>query len=539
MSELEITLADGRRLRHEVPETPETVGRDATCDIPLDDPSASRRHARFVPTSDGLQLEDLGSKNGTLVNDIPLERPKKLQDGDRILVGSTQIVFRTTRVPTGSVVIADNLTETHATRYAGPDKELMLSRKRLEMIYELTARLTTLRAREQLLEDAMDICFETLNFERGAVGLRRENSRAVDWPVVRNLRGAEGELTISRTLLSRALEHGERAIFTDSGGQMADPTVSMVQHGIRSAMCVPLIQEDEILGVVYGDRTTTSTSYSDEDIDFFAGIAQQVTIGLINTRLMRAQEQSIRLNHDIDLARRIQNGLFPTALPDHDKLKVVALNEPGARVSGDYYDVIEREDGRVWCLIADVTGEGVAAAMLTANLQAAVRVTVEAADDPAALLQQWNTLIYRNTDPSKFITCVLLLVDPATRTMHCAGAGHCPLILVNHSTQSTSLLEDESTFPLGVVEDAEYATKTVALGDDALTVFGYTDGVIEAMDIEQNQFGADRLVETLCEQSESNPTALIKLVRKRVANFAGTAPQSDDITMLAVSLPKV
>lgn len=537
MSELEITLADGRRLRHELRETPDTVGRDAACDIPLDDPSASRWHARFSPTTAGLLVEDLGSKNGTLVNDIPLEAPRRLQDGDRILVGSTHIVFRTTRAPSGSVVIADNLTETHATKYAGPDQELMLSRKRLEMIYELTGRLTTLRDRDQLLDDAMDICFGTLNFERGAVGLRREGSRAVDWPVVRNLRGAEGELTISRTLLSRALEHGERAIFTDSGGQPTDPTVSMVQHGIRSAMCVPLIQDDQILGVVYGDRTSTSTVYTDEDIDFFAGIAQQVTIGLINTRLMRDQEQMIRLNHDIDLARRIQTGLFPTSLPNHDRLKVAALNEPGARVSGDYYDVIEHEDGRIWCLIADVTGEGIAAALLMANLQAAVHVTVEQEDDPALLLKQWNTLIHRNTDSSKFITCVLLLMDAERRTMRCAGAGHCPLLIVNHATRTATPLEDEATFPLGIVEDATFSSQNIELGSDALTVFGYTDGIVEAMDVEQNQFGSDRLVELLAEQVDPNPAALIKQVRKRVAAFAGAAPQSDDITMLAVSLP--
>ena len=126
---------------------------------------------------------------------------------------------------------------------------------------------------------------------------------------------------------------------------MSDPTVSMVQHGIRSAMCVPLMQGKDILGVIYGDRTSTSKVYTDEDIDFFAGIAQQVTIGLINCKLMRDQEQMIRLNHDIDLARRIQKNLFPTDLPNRADLRVAALNEPGARVSGDYYDVIERDDG--------------------------------------------------------------------------------------------------------------------------------------------------------------------------------------------------
>jgi len=524
-------------MRHTLSDGAETIGRDAGCEIPIDDPSASRRHARFTTTPDGVSVQDLGSKNGTLINDIPCERSCRLNDMDRVLVGSTLIVFRSISATTASgVVIADPLTETHATKYLSADKDLNLSKQRLEMIYELTGRLTTLRNRDQLLEDAMNICFETLQFERGAVGIRREGSRAVDWPVVRNLRGVEGELTISGTLLTRALERGERAIFTDAGGAMADPTVSMVQHGIRSAMCVPLIQEKDVLGVIYGDRTSTSTAYTDEDIDFFAGIAQQVTIGLINCKLMKNQEQMIRLNHDIDLARRIQTGLFPTELPNRKDLKLAALNEPGARVSGDYYDVIEREDGKVWWLIADVTGEGVAAAMLMANLQAAVRLSIVDADDPAKLLSRWNKLIYTNTDASKFITCVLVLMDPAARLMHYAGAGHCPPLLVNHENKSVIPVEDAATFPLGVVEDAEFATCSLDLGDGPVTVFGYTDGVIEAMDLEQNAFGTDRLVELLAAHTEPNPSAMIKQVRKRVAGFAGAAPQSDDITMLAATL---
>lgn len=536
MAQLHVILSDGRRTRHDLGDTPKTVGRDAGCDLPIADPSASRRHARFIPQDDSTFVEDLGSKNGTLLNDIPCEGRQILQDGDRVLVGSTLIVFHETPVSTASVVIADSPTETHATKYLSSDKNLILSKQRLEMIYELTGRLTRLRSRDELLEEAMNICFESLHFERGTIGIRRESGRALDWPVVRNLRGAEGELTISRSLLRRALERGERAIFTDACGAEVDPTVSMVQHGIRSAMCVPLTQDDDILGVVYGDRTSTATPYTDEDIDFFAGIAQQISIGLINSRLMRDQERMIRLNHDIDLARSIQTGLFPTALPHTDRLHVVALNEPGARVSGDYYDVIEREDGRVWCLVADVTGEGVAAAMLMANLQATVRVTIDESDDPGTLLKRWNRLIYRNTDTSKFITALLILIDPASRRMHYASAGHCPPILVHHNDTPPTSVEGESTFPLGVVEGAEFATNTVELGAGPVTIFGYTDGVIEAMDMDQNQFGTDRLISLLAEHTEPNPAALIKQVRKRVAAFAGAAAQSDDITILAATL---
>lgn len=537
MAELLITLSDGRTLRHRLGAAPAVVGRDAACEISIDDPSASRRHARFVVTAQGYLIEDLGSKNGTLLNDVPASGVA-LKDGDRILLGSTAIVFSEKRASqTGSAVVVsddDDLTKSHATRYVSADKRLILSQRRLQLIYDLSGRLTTVQNRERLLGDAMDICFETLQFERGAVALRREGSRIVDWPVVHNLYGAEGELTISRSLLARAMEHGERAMFTDAAGAQADPTMSMVQHGIRSAMCVPLIHQDEVLGVMYGDRTSTSASYNDEDIDFFAAIAGQVSIGLINCRLLEEQQQIVRLNHDIDLARTIQIGLFPAKLPDRSNLTVSALNEPGHGISGDYYDVIERPDGRIWCLIADVTSEGVAAALLMANLQAAVRATIDETDDPATLLARWNKLIVRNTDPSKFITCLLALVDPKSHRVRFAGAGHpWPLILQEAGAEPKEA-SAEAAYPLGVSEEAQYTSCDLDLGSAPFILFSYTDGVVEAMNEAGRTFGKDRLIEAIRELSELDPAALVKQVRKRVTDFVADARQSDDITMLAV-----
>ncbi len=536
MAELIITLPDGRKVYHPVGDQPVVIGRDAGCDIPIDDPSASRRHARFSLSSRGLLVEDLGSKNGTIVNDA-LCTSKLLGNGDRVQIGSTLAVCKTqTQSVTGSVVIGEEPTSSHATRYVSRDTQLLLSQQRLQMIYELSARLTTLQGRDQLLENAMDICFEMLRLERGAIGLRRRGSRAVDWPVVRNLRGAEGELKISRTLLSRALEHGERATFTDDGMGAADPTVSMVQHGIRSAMCVPLVHGDEILGVIYGDRISTSTPYGSEDIDFLAGIAQQVSIGLINGYLLEEQQQMIRLNHDIDVARGIQTGLFPTDLPNRPELKVAALNDPGDRVSGDYYDIIETKDGCVWCLMADVTGEGIAAALLMANLQAAVRMTIETNDDPGALLAYWNQLMCRNTDDSKFITCLLVQIEPKTHRLRFASAGHHLPLLLRDSQEKPEELMVEPGFPLGIEESVSFPTMTFDPGPGPFGLFCYTDGVIEAMDNDQQQFGTDRLLDALVELHTLDPTPLVKGVRKQVSAFAADAKQSDDITILAARI---
>ena len=548
MAELLITLADGRTTRHVLGKAPEVIGRDADCDIPIDDPSTSRNHARFLATPRGFMVEDLGSKNGTLVNDLPC-RSQLLRDGDRVLIGSTLAVFCDSDSGTApSVVIAEDTETGHATHYASRDRRLLLSQQRLEMIYELSERLTTLQNPGQLLEDALSICFETLHFERGAIGLRRSGQQKLDWPVVRNLGNADGELTISRTLLGRALDHGERAVFIEDEAAGADPTVSIVQQGIRSAMCVPLLHKEQTLGVIYGDRVSTSARYTQEDSDFLAAIARQISIGLINWRLVEQHHEMARLERDLDLARTIQTGLFPAALPNREGLQIAALNHPGQRVSGDYYDVVETSDGRVWCLVADVTGEGVAAALLMANLQAAVRLTIgwldqqsgspagpqESADDPGALLARWNRLICCNTDASKFITCLLILVDPRSHRLRFATAGHHPpVIRRGHRSAPEELTVSENTFPLGVVEQAQFPTVDVDLGREQCVFLCYTDGVTEAMSAQDTLFGRERLLKAIAASPDMDPNALVSHVRQAVADHARGARQSDDITLLA------
>jgi phosphoserine phosphatase RsbU/P len=379
----------------------------------------------------------------------------------------------------------------------------------------------------------MDICFEMLRFERGAIGLRVVNGRGVDWPVVRNLRGEGGELTVSRSVLGRAMDHGERAVIADAGGEAIDPTVSMVQHGICSAMCVPLRNEDEILGVIYGDRTTTGAIYTPEDVDFLAAIAVQVSIGLINARLMAEQKAKLEMEAELDVAREIQQQLFPRSLPERDDVAFAVLNDPGRRVSGDYYDVIEMDDGRIGFVIADVTGEGVAASLLMSNLQGVVRWTMRSCEDLGVLCGQWNQLLCDNTDASKFVTCLTGIIDTAKRDLTYVLAGHPPPYMVREATGEVDTLSAEAHYPLGIVDGAIYETTTVRIGEGRCTLVGFTDGVYEAASATGEQFGDERIVKVLSECAKLEPQAMIRRLRKAVATHCRDMPQGDDITMLA------
>ena len=514
------------------------VGREADCGVLVADPSISRHHARIFTDENGVYfVEDNGSKNGTTVNGEKIRR-RRLADGDRISLGAVELVYSEGpghEASTTVVVLGDEPVNMDAASFAAASQQLVLPQRRLERLYELSDQLTTLRDRGELLEDVMDICFKELEFERGLIALKHPRGQDPEWPVIRNLKeDAKGQLMISRTVVNQALVHGERCVINDPMTDMADPTVSIAEYHIRSAMCVPILYRDEILGVIYGDRITTSTRYDQNDVDFLAGLARHVAVGLVNYRLLKEHEEKLQLESELAYARTMQMGLYPKKPLVRDDLQVEGSNDASRLVSGDYYDVIEFEDGRVAVLIADVVGKGMAAALLTANLQAAVRMILPMAESLSDAVGRFNKHFHAMTDPSKFITALIGIVDPRTRRFEYVSAGHDAPLLLDASGALTEM-PIEACFPLGVSATENYVAQSTELPAGAMFLL-YTDGVTEAMRDDGEQYN-QRLLDVLEGQRDVTPAELIRSVRTDLRAFVGNAPQTDDITLLAVRCP--
>lgn len=530
MARLQIDLPDGRQMGCELADHPVVIGRSAACEITLDEPAASRRHACIRPVGDDYQLEDLGSLHGTRLNGREVNSAL-LRHGDVIVIGNVRAVFAQAgrRVPPAPVVIAGDDQAGDFRTLVGAPAELSIPLQRLRMLYDLSARLTSVRDADALVSDALDICFETLRFERGAVALIEPVTHAVNW---RATRGIGDQLVVSQSVLNRALEQGERSILTEDS--MVDRSASIEQLGIRSALCVPIMIDQEILGAIYGDRLSSAAVYSDQDVDFLFGIAQQVAIGLANCRLAEEKERKIKLETQLALARRTQQLLFPAELPTGDRVRVAAFNDPGLHVSGDYYDVIHLE-GRLLFTIADVTGKGVAASLLVANLQGVIRATAKHLADPARSMADWNQVICGNTDGGQFITCLLGLLDVTTRHLQLVTAGHSPPYVVQ-TDGSHTVPEVIPGLPLGVDLDASYESIDVELPPGPCTIFAYTDGVNEAMSPQREEFDLDRLSQALKKGADLQPNDLLVTVAQAIGAHTAGAPQHDDITMLAIQV---
>lgn len=550
MQQLHIQHPDGRRSTMELTGEEWLIGRDASCEVTLDDAATSRRHARLYRDAEGRYwVQDLQSKNGTLLNERAVTSAP-VHSGDEIVIGSCTLRLSIPAEPSIVLSDADTTTTNATTNSWGRHQRVNLAQRRLETLYELNERLTGLFNRDDLLSELLDICIEHLRFERAGVAVWSGEGEAgatpasrqqqPQWVKIRNAGGDDKtEIRLSRSIIDRALHQGERILITDTAGENFDPTASMIASRIRSAMCVPMEYHGKVRGVIYGDRISSTGGYVKEDIDYFAALGRLGAMGLANVQLVAEMQQRERIEVQLQLARQIQSQLFPAEPLRLDGLLIDALNDPGQRISGDYYDYFTRRDGLVTLIIADVAGKGLPAAILMANLQAAVHVTLAEETDLSRVADILNKLVCRNARDTKFITGIFGLLDPKARTFTFVNAGHPGPYLLHpegHANGRVEKVNLEGTLPLGVESDERYAMHTLMLGDAPVTLFLYTDGVSEAENPQNEFYGDARLADALSAGVDEPPGELVARVRRSIKQFARSYPQTDDITLVAVRL---
>lgn len=540
MLQLQIQYPDGRRTALDLTGEEWLIGRDETCEVSLDDAATSRRHARlYLDTQGRFWVQDLQSKNGTFLNERGVSKAE-ITPRDRLAVGGC--IMRVIIPESPSIVLSDpGSAITHATTNAwGREQRVTLAQRRLESLYEFNERLTGRFNREDLLSELLEICMENLRFERAGVAVwAGEPASPPQWVLIRNLcESGETEIRLSRSIVDRALHHGERILITDTSGKDFDPTASMIASNIRSAMCVPMEYHDKVRGVIYGDRVSSAGGYTKEDIDYFAALGRLGAMGLANVQLVEEMQQRQRAEMQLQLAREIQSQLFPTEPLKNNGVEIDALNDPGQKVSGDYYDYFVRPDGLIAVIIADVSGKGAPAAMLMANLQAAVQVTLAEEADLVKVVGVLNRLICRNVQDSKFITGIFGLLDTSKRIFTYVNAGHLGPYLIHESRTDNRVekIAPDATLPLGIELNEPYVTQQISLGAEPATLLLYTDGVPDAENPQGEQFGEVRFAETIAASVGEAPTELVTRLRRSIKQFARNHPQTDDITLVAVRL---
>ena len=309
---------------------------------------------------------------------------------------------------------------------------------------------------------------------------------------------------------------------------------------------IPSVDPDvrAVIVSAYGDMKNIRTAMNRGAFDFvtkpidFGDLRVTIDRTLENSvvwrQAMESRNQLVALENELDVARRMQASILPTEFPQKDSFEVYASMEPARQVGGDFYDVQGLERGRVGLAIADVSGKGVPAGLFMMSSRTLLKGAAIGSADPGMALTTVNTVLSGDNAEMMFVTVLYGVYDPQTRLFTYASGGHDSPLLV-HADGSTTLLPHTGGIALGVLPEVQYESHTVALeaGD---TVLLYTDGVTEAQDPAERQFGLERLEEIFRERVPTNAEEAIGRIFRGVRTFAGDAPQFDDITCLALCL---
>jgi serine phosphatase RsbU (regulator of sigma subunit) len=282
------------------------------------------------------------------------------------------------------------------------------------------------------------------------------------------------------------------------------------------------------LGVLYLDSRRPA-AFSKLDRQILDALAADAASILDNARLVIRERERQRLEQEINIARDIQQALLPKNFPDHPHFAVAGCNYPCLAVGGDYFDVFPLENNRTAFLLADVSGKGLGAAIVTTMLQGALS-GMALGTDPARVINHVNRFLCDHAEVGRYATMFFGILDD-DGNLEFINAGHPSPFLIRKGVAEEPF--SEGSFPVGLVPEAEYSVARLKLepGD---TVVLFSDGVTEAMDPDQEFFGVPRLRKVLSGQPECPIDQLQKCVLEAVENFARGASQADDLTLLIV-----
>ncbi|HEU4929986.1 MAG TPA: GAF domain-containing SpoIIE family protein phosphatase [Candidatus Krumholzibacteria bacterium] len=301
---------------------------------------------------------------------------------------------------------------------------------------------------------------------------------------------------------------------------------------IQSILCVPLMVKSELIGVITSYNKKGSGGFSEEDQRLLAIIAGQSAQIIENARLYEEEKALTSMKEQIKLAAQIQQDLLPKSPPRLDGYDIAACSIAAQMVGGDYYDFIRIPDGRWAVCLGDVSGKGLPASLLMANLQATLRGQSVLDRSVAATIASSNRLIFQSTDPEKFATLFYAVLDVTTGAISFCNAGHeYPMLFTSRGESPTRLIT--GGMALGVIEEFPYeeAAARMEAGD---TLIVYSDGIPDAVNEFDQPFGEDRLKECVTEFAGDTAAGLMARVVDAVKKHEGGTPRIDDLTLLVI-----
>ena len=306
--------------------------------------------------------------------------------------------------------------------------------------------------------------------------------------------------------------------------------------GTASVMVTPLLYGKQNMGVLAVGQVPKSAPFSQSDFVIFKSIAEQSAFALYNAIIYSEANEKKRLDHDLQIAREIQRVLLPSVAPSFPGFEIHGLNIPAQQVSGDYLDYIKVDDERLGVAIADVSGKGVPASLIMAICRSVLRSTAPGNPSPSDVLGKVNRQLYPDIKEDMFISMAYVILDHVHNAVTLARAGHDAPLLYKSGNRTVTPVKPPGMavgIDSGDVFDRITRDFSLELERDDCLIF-YTDGVTEALNTEGDEFGLERMMQSVQASAVKGAPEIIKCLTEEVVAFIGSEPQNDDITLIAI-----
>jgi len=538
---LEVVAPDGTRRVFPIAHTPFLIGRGAETnnDLQLPDLRISRQCAAIVQENGGFVLEDRGHRRGLFVNGQKIER-SALKEGDTINFGlddSFEIIFHAS-----ADALPDLLARMESLSGIGSSSTSGL--RKLSLLLEATALLHSQLPVDAILGNMVDHAVSLTGADRGLL-VERGADNVMRVRLARQRGGkalATEGLEPTQTAIRYALQQKRGVITEDLEQAQTDlkEAKSIIMQRLRSLVVIPLYAfaqrregtapgdevKGELLGVLYLDSTRPA-GFSTLERQILDALAVEAASVMDNARMVERERERERMEQELGIAREIQQALLPREFRTSAHLQLSGMNQSCLTVGGDYYDVMDLGPGRTAFLIADVSGKGLGAALLTTMLQGAFS-GMAIQQPPADVFGHINNFLCSHSGVERYATVFFAILSEDGRLEY-INAGHPSPVLLRNGHAETPFAAE--SFPVGLIPDATFKLESHQLETgDTLVLF--SDGVTEAMDPEDNEFGNDRLKQALEAHQREGVEQVQADVLEAVRIFARGASQRDDITIV-------
>jgi sigma-B regulation protein RsbU (phosphoserine phosphatase) len=309
---------------------------------------------------------------------------------------------------------------------------------------------------------------------------------------------------------------------------------------LNSQVLLPLAAKNELSGILSLSPKRSEAPYTPNDIRLLKSVAAQTGLALENSRLTESiaheAAQKERLNREVEIAREVQERLFPQELPPIEGLDYFGACRPALGVGGDYYDFLELPDGKFGIAIGDVSGKGIGASLMMASLQASLRgQAIHCGDDLAKLMKHVNTLVYEASTTNRYATFFYAQLDTRSMRLTYVNAGHNPPFVIRADGQVLKLEDGGAVVGMLPGAFANYDQGEIKLRSGDMLV-GYTDGISEAMNPQEEEWGEDAMLAELINSKEKTAAEILPYIVSKADEFANGAKQHDDMTMIVVKV---